>query len=124
MRITPGRIDDVIARGSDDDVFVSVVGNSHFHLPFLEVTERVESVVVSHDTRLVEMYMALRGRGGVEQVMLRGTGHAALSPSLDDQIDDMRLLENAGFWEVARRCSHAGAPHPERGGVASPPRRA
>ena len=103
VRITPGRIDDVIARGCADDVFVSVVGNSHFHVPFIEATERIESVVVSHDTRLVELYMALRGRGGVEQVMLRGTGRSALSPLLDEQIDDMRLLENAGFWEVARR---------------------
>jgi hypothetical protein len=35
--------------------------------------------------------------------MLRGTGRSRLDPSLDDQIDDMRLLENAGFWEIARR---------------------
>lgn len=103
VRLTPARIDDVIARGSSDDVFVSVVGNSHFHLPFFDAAERVESVVVSHDTRLVELYMALRGRGGVEQVMLRGTGRSALAPPLDEQIDDMRLLQNAGFWEVARR---------------------
>jgi len=103
VRLNAGRIDDVIASGTADDVFVSVVGNSHFHVPFLEVTERVDSVVVSHDTRLVELYMALRGRGGVEQVMLRGTGRRALDPPLDDQIDDMRLLQNAGFWEVARR---------------------
>ena len=103
VRITPGRIGDVIATGCSDDVFVSVVGNSHFHVPFIDVIERVESVVVSHDTRLVELYMALRGRGGVEQVMLRGTGRTALVPPLDEQIDDMRLLQNAGFWEVARR---------------------
>lgn len=103
VRIRVARIDDVLDHGCDDDVFVSVVGNSHFHLPFLAATERVDAVVVSHDTRLVELYLALRGRGGVEQVMLRGTGRRALSPSLDDQIDDMRLLQNAGFWEVARR---------------------
>jgi glycosyltransferase involved in cell wall biosynthesis len=52
---------------------------------------------------MVELYMALQGKGGVEQLMLRGTGASALSPSLDDQIDDMRLLQNAGFWEIARR---------------------
>ena len=103
VRLSPRSIGEVIAHGCDDDVFVSVVGNSHFHVPFFEATERTESVVVSHDTRLVELYMALRGRGGVEQLMLRGTGRRELVPPLDDQIDDMRLLENAGFWEVARR---------------------
>ncbi len=98
-----GSIDDVLAHGTDDDVFVTVVGNSHFHVPFLEVIDHVDSVVVSHDTRMVELYMAMRGQGGVAQVMLRGTGRSELSPPLDDQIDDMRLLQNAGFWEIARR---------------------
>ena len=27
----------------------------------------------------------------------------SITPSLDDQVDDMRLLQNAGFWEVANR---------------------
>jgi hypothetical protein len=73
-------IDEVLAHGTDVDVFVSVVGNSHFHVPYLEVIDRVDSVVVSHDTRMVELYMAMRGQGGVEQVMLRGTGRSELSP--------------------------------------------
>ena len=88
---------------ADHDVFVTVIGNSHFHTPFLEVMQHLETVAVLHDTRMVEYYMALRGKGGVEQLMLRGTGHKALSPSLDEQIDDMRLLQNAGLWEVAKR---------------------
>jgi glycosyltransferase involved in cell wall biosynthesis len=79
------------------------VGNSHFHLPFVEVVDTVDSVVITHDTRLVELYLALRDRGGVEQLMLRGKGRRALSPPLDEQIDDMRLLESSAFWEVARR---------------------
>lgn len=103
VRITAARIEDVLDHGTDDDVFVSVVGNSHFHLPFLACIDAVDPVVVSHDTRLVELYLALRGRGGVEQLMLRGTGRRSLRPPLDEQIDDMRLLEDAGFWEVARR---------------------
>ncbi len=103
LRIRSGRIDDVLAQGSDHDVFASVLGNSHFHVPFLEVLDRVDAVAIAHDTRMVELYMALRSKGGVEQVMLRGTGRGRLDPPLDDQIDDMRLLENAGFWEIARR---------------------
>ena len=103
VRMSHGPVESVIAGGCDDDVLVSVIGNSHFHVPFLELLDTNEAVVVSHDTRLVELYMALRGRGGAEQVMLRGTGRRELRPPLDEQIDDMRLLENAGFWEVARR---------------------
>ena len=58
------RIDDVISSGHDHEVFVSVVGNSHFHVPFIEVLESVDTVVITHDTRLVELYLALRDRGG------------------------------------------------------------
>ncbi len=103
VRLRHAGIDDVFARGSGHDAFVSVVGNSHFHIPFLEILDSVDSVVVAHDTRMVELYMAMRGKGGVEQVMLRGSGRRSLDPPLDDQIDDMRLLQNAGFWEIARR---------------------
>lgn len=98
-----GRVDDLLARGHDHDVLISVVGNSHFHLPFIQLLESTEAVVITHDTRLVELYLALRDRGGLEQVMLRGKGRRRLDPPLDDQIADMRLLESTGFWEVARR---------------------
>ncbi len=88
------------------DVIVVVVGNSHFHLPFLELTTLTDCIVIAHDTRMVEFYLALRDRGGVEQVMLKTLDPNApttISPPLDEQIDDMRLLQNAGMWEVARR---------------------
>jgi FkbM family methyltransferase len=100
-------IDSVIAKGSaaasDHDVFVTVVGNSHFHVPFIEVMKTIDCVAVAHDTRMIEYYLAMRDRGGVQQLMLRGTDHRALSPSLDEQIGDMRLLQNMGFWEIAHR---------------------
>ena len=88
------------------DVMVVVAGNSHFHLLFVELTTLTDCVVIAHDTRMVEFYMSLRDRGGVEQVMLKTlnpNAPADISPALDDQIDDMRLLQNAGMWEVARR---------------------
>ena len=102
-RLKHASIGELLDAGSRHDVFVSVLGNSHFHVPFLEVMDRIDSVVVAHDTRMVELYLALRGRGGLEQLMLRGTAEERLLPPLDDQIDDMRLLQNAGFWEIARR---------------------
>ena len=105
--IKHGSIDSVIAQGSagagDYDSFVTVLGNSHFHVPFLEVMKSIDTVAVLHDTRMVELYLALRGLGGVEQVMTRGSDNRALTPSLTEQIDDMRLLQNMGFWEIAHR---------------------
>jgi glycosyltransferase involved in cell wall biosynthesis len=88
------------------DVFVSVVGNSHFHLPFVQLLSNIDAVVIAHDTRMVEFYMSLRAKGGAEQVMLCTADALApttISPALDDQIDDMRILQNAGFWEIAKR---------------------
>jgi FkbM family methyltransferase len=101
-------IDELLGNAGEHsfDVMVVVAGNSHFHLPFVELTTLTDCVVIAHDTRMVEFYMSLRDRGGVEQVMLKTldpNAPAAISPPLDDQIDDMRLLQNAGMWEVARR---------------------
>jgi glycosyltransferase involved in cell wall biosynthesis len=90
------------------DILVVVAGNSHFHLPLLEVQSLADCVVIAHDTRMVEFYLSLRDRGGVEQVMLKTADPFApksLVPPLDDQIADMRLLQNAGMWEIARRSS-------------------
>ena len=89
----------------DHDVLVSVVGNSHFHLPFIELTKIAKCVVVAHDTRMNEFYMALRGIGGLQELMLRTANPLAphsIDPPIDQQISDMRLLQNAGLWEVTR----------------------
>ena len=89
----------------EHDVLVSVVGNSHFHLPFIELTKIAKCVVVAHDTRMNEFYMALRGIGGLQEMMLRTDNPitpVGIDPPIDQQISDMRLLQNAGLWEVAR----------------------
>lgn len=89
----------------DHDLLISVVGNSHFHLPFIELTSLTPCVVVAHDTRMNELYMALRGEGGLAEVMLRSKEVSApeeIFPALEDQIADMRLLQNAALWEVSQ----------------------
>ena len=89
------------------DVLVSVVGNSHFHIPFIEALNLVNAVAIAHDARMVEYYLALRGPGGVRTLMMTGgSSPSTLVPDLQDQIDDMRLLQNAALWEVARRSKH------------------
>lgn len=101
--IKSGRVADVIAHGADHHAFVAVLGNSHFHLPMLQAMRRVDSAAILHDTRMIEFYTALRGRGGVEQLMVRGQKSRVIAPPFDEQLDDMRLLQNAGMWEIARQ---------------------
>ena len=55
---------------------------------------------------MTEYYLALRDRGGLEQVMLRTAVEASsrgIYPSLDDQVEDLRLMQNAAMWEVANQ---------------------
>jgi len=108
VEVQQRNVDELIAdpeRADDFDAVITVVGNSHFHLPFLQLTELIDTYVVAHDTRMVEFYLSLRDRHGVQEVMLRTQDRKdrVLDPALDDQIADMRLLQNAGLWEVARR---------------------
>lgn len=103
MRPVDELLADPRAAEAEFDAIVTVVGNSHFHVPFLQLMNELDTVAVLHDTRMVEYYLALRGPGGVQHLMLRGTGQRELRPSLDEQIADMRLLQNAGLWEIAQR---------------------
>lgn len=101
--IKSGTIADAKTQGSSHDVFVSVIGNSHFHLPMIELLRHVDAAAILHDTRMIEFYAALRGRGGAEQLMVRGQQSRIISPSFDEQLDDLRLLQNAGMWEIAQQ---------------------
>ena len=88
------------------DAVIAVVGNSHYHLPFIELTKEIECIVLAHDTRMIEYYLSLRGPGGVQELMQRTfdpNAPAGIHPALEDQVADMRLLQNAGLWEIARR---------------------
>lgn len=101
--IKSGRISDVRAHGSSHDAFVSVIGNSHFHLPMIDLLGYVDSAAILHDTRMIEFYAALRGRGGAEQLMVRGQASRVITPAFDEQLNDLRLLQNAGMWEIAQQ---------------------
>ena len=98
-----GLISDVRVNGSSHDAFVSVIGNSHFHLPMIDLLRYVDSAAILHDTRMIEYYAALRGRGGAEQLMVRGQVSRVVNPAFDEQLNDLRLLQNAGMWEIAQQ---------------------
>jgi glycosyltransferase involved in cell wall biosynthesis len=72
---------------------------------------------------MIEYYLALRGEGGAQQLMMMSDDPGSpgtISPAFDDQLGDMRLLQNAGFWEIAHRAkslvlhSPSAAPRIER----------
>lgn len=98
-------VSDLEARAEDFDHVILVLGNSSLHLPFFELLDRIPATVLSHDSRFVEFYAALRG-GGVEQLMLRTKDQSApktIQPLLSQQLADMRLIQNHAYWEVARQ---------------------
>jgi len=103
--ITHRHIDEVLVHGSEHDAFITVLGNSHLHIPHIDLMRKVDAIAVAHDTRMVEFYMAMRSPNGAAQVMLRNTGRKELDFPFDEQIDDMRLLQNAGFWEIAQQAA-------------------
>ena len=105
--ITFDSIHKVLAGSNTDhfDHFINVLGNSSFHLPFFKALDFTDSVVISHDTRFVEYYAAYSG-GGVEQLMVKTkdpSGRTVIHPPFYQQLDDLRLLQNAGYWEVAHK---------------------
>lgn len=98
-------VNDLESNADAFDHIVLVLGNSSLHLPFFDLLNRVRATVLSHDTRFVEFYAALRG-GGVEPLMLRTRDHSApttIYPLLSQQLADMRLIQNHAYWEVARQ---------------------
>jgi len=103
VRLAHGSVDELARRGHDADVLVSVVGNSHFHLPFIDLLRHHCAAVVTHDTRMAELYLALRSPGGLADLMLRRSPGGRVWPGLADQIEDLRLLQDLGLWEIARR---------------------
>ena len=91
--------------GNEFDYIISVLVNSSFHLPFFDLLNYQNATVISHDTRFIEYYAGVTG-GGVEQLMLKtreANPRGRIEPPLNQQIDDMRLIQNMGFWEVARK---------------------
>jgi hypothetical protein len=63
---------------------------------------------------MVEFYMSLRAKGGAEQVMLctaDALAPTAISPALDDQIDDMRICKTPASGK-SRSDRFASSPTP------------
>lgn len=82
-----------------------VLGNSHFHLPGLQVLRKHSCDIILHDTRLVDLYAHLRGFAGLRRLMKKAVDVADQndSISLHDQLQDFNKLQNYGTWEAVRQ---------------------
>jgi glycosyltransferase involved in cell wall biosynthesis len=86
------------------DGFVSVLGNSHFHIPVLSLLRHSGGVALAHDSKMVELYAAVGGQAATQNLMRYGSISNAVTQSLDDQIRG-NTYSNLGFGEIAEAAS-------------------
>jgi glycosyltransferase involved in cell wall biosynthesis len=86
------------------DALIAVIGNSHFHVPALQVIRNHNCDIILHDTRLADLYSELRGLGGLDALMKKAkdVAHQNHSIALREQLLDFTKLQNYATWEVAR----------------------
>lgn len=81
---------------NNHDVLLTVLGNSHFHLPGLEIIEGYGGVALCHDVRMAELntYLGLEDRDSREPLL----------PSSRVTRHELDALPTLGFEHVAARC--------------------
>ena len=86
------------------DALIVVLGNSQFHLSFLRLLHRHDCHVIAHDTRMVNMYLTLRGEDGLRALISKSVDsrEQLKDVSVTDQIANFDLLQNLGYGDVAR----------------------
>lgn len=83
------------------DCVVSVLGNSHLHLPALEYVTALGGPIIAHDNRMLEFYWTFRDLQSVADLLstiekpVRGDQVAGYLANLND-------LPNLGYREIAR----------------------
>ena len=83
------------------DRVVSVAGNSHYHLPILDVLSTYGGPCIAHDDRMVEAYHFDRGVEWTASLMSSNGG--SVDPAdLPGFIDDLDSLPSAGYELLAR----------------------
>ena len=86
------------------DVLIVVLGNSHFHLSFLRLLHHHDCHVIAHDTRMVNVYLALQGEDGLRALMNKSVDarKQRKDVSITDQMANFDLLQNLGYGDIAR----------------------
>lgn len=84
------------------DSFLSVIGNSHFHLPYLEELIDSGGAALCHDTRMLESYRALRGAQGLAELLARNPATPTITAAdVNYLIEHLDLVTDRGFREIA-----------------------
>lgn len=93
-------VEEAYASHRTHDAFISVLGNSSFHLPAMELAERIGGLTLCHDSRMIEYYLALSGETRSVHLMTgdqRATGHG---PTLLEQVEQGDYV-NLGYKHIA-----------------------
>ncbi len=83
------------------DRVLTVLGNSHFHVPSLEYVMNLGGPILAHDNRMIEIYLHLFGPERTARLLTtpRYTVHASDIGSL---LLDLDRLPSLGYSEIAR----------------------
>jgi FkbM family methyltransferase len=82
------------------DAVVSVVGNSHFHLPVLDLLTSYGGACIAHDNRMIESYGFDRGDHWVAELLSR---HRPVdAENLADLLRDLDAVPSAGYDLIAQ----------------------
>lgn len=85
------------------DSFLHVLGDSHFHVPQLRMLSELGGAALAHDTRMVELYLHLRGVAGVTRLMRSGAfGHDVTEEQVLHQVHHLDELVDRGYSEIAQ----------------------
>ncbi len=90
----------------EHDAFLSVLGNSHFHLPMLRVLEDAGGAALAHDTRMIDFYAHLRGTGGAASLMNKNGRNFVSDGDVSTLHMNIDELGDTCYWEIA----HAAQP--------------
>ncbi|MEI8083741.1 MAG: glycosyltransferase, partial [Actinomycetes bacterium] len=115
-RVNPSlrRFDSNTAMVRRHDAFLSVLGNSHFHLPMLRLLHNAGGAVLAHDTRMLELYFGMRGPHATADLMNRSPGHRPVhAREVRSELRNLETLTDTCYWEIAQSADplifHSGA---------------
>jgi FkbM family methyltransferase len=79
---------------------ISVLGNSHFHIPILSFLRHSGGLVLAHDSKMVELYAAVRGERATDNLMNHSSRVEGTRLSYSDQVHG-NSYGNLGYGEIA-----------------------
>jgi FkbM family methyltransferase len=89
--------------GRDFDAVVSVLGNSHFHIPVLDYFLELGGAAIAHDPRMAELYHFWRGPEHLAHLLSRHSDEPVLAPDVPGLLAHPDRLPATVYDEIAPR---------------------